>query len=127
MPSPETISLTLEELGALMTVEVAVELEPGTGLYAAADWWSANLPALGLSHTGMGIGEAIVGLAAQVREQLAFTPRGQEPPGCGPLFLKLRVAEREGRLEELLDGSAVLRNPRLERLAAAERLPDLAA
>ncbi|MFM8791605.1 MAG: hypothetical protein ACKOFX_03850, partial [Solirubrobacterales bacterium] len=82
---------------------------------------------LSFSHSGYGIGEAIVGLAAQVREQLAFTPRGQEPPGYGPLFLKLRVAEREGRLEELLDGSAVLRNPRLERLAAAERLPDLAA
>jgi len=127
MPSPETISLTLEELGALMTVEVPVELEPGTGLYSTGDWWTASMPSLDLSHSGYGIGEAIVGLAARVREQLAFTPRGQEPPGCGPLFLKLRVAEREGRLEELLDGSAVLRNPRLERLAAAERLPDLAA
>ena len=127
MSTPETISLTLEELGALMTVEVSVELEPGTGLYSTGDWWTASMPALDLSHSGYGIGEAIVGLAARVREQLAFTPRGQEPPGCGPLFLKLRVAEREGRLEELLDGSAVLRNPRLERLAAAERLPDLAA
>ena len=127
MPSPETISLTLEELGALMTVEVAVELEPGTGLYSTGDWWTANLPALGLSHTGMGIGEAIVGLAAQVRAALTETPRGEEPAGQERLYLKLRVADREGRLEELLDQSAVLLNPRLERMAAEEQLPDLAA
>lgn len=127
MSTPEKISLTIEELGALMTVEVPVELEPGTGLYAAADWWSANLPPLGLSHTGHGIGEAIVGLASLIREQLAETPRGQEPAELAPLLLKLRVADREGRLEELLDASAVLLNPRLERMAASERLPDLAA
>ena len=127
MSTPETISLTIDELGALMTVEVPVELQPGTGLYAAADWWSADLPPLGLSHTGHGIGEAIVGLAAQVREVLADTPQGEEPAGQERLYLKLRVADREGRLEELLDGSAVLLNPRLERMAAEEQLPDLAA
>lgn len=127
MSTPERISLTIEELGALMSVEVPVELQPGTGLYAAADWWSANLLPLGLSHTGMGIGEAIVGLAAQVRAVLTETPRDEEPAGQERLFLKLRVADREGRLEELLDESAVLLNPRLERMAARERLPDLAA
>ena len=127
MSTPETISLTIEELGALMSVDVEVELQPGTGLYAAADWWSANLPALGLSHTGHGIGEAIVGLAAKVREVLSFTGAGEEPAGQERLFLKLRVADREGRLEELLDQSAVLLNPRLERMAAGERMPDLAA
>jgi len=125
--TPEKISLTMEELGSLMSVEVPVELEPGTGLYAAADWWSANLPPLGLSHTGMGIGEAIVGLAAQVRAALTETPRGEDPAGQERLFLKLRVADREGRLEELLDESAVLLNPRLERMAAGARLPDMAA
>ena len=110
-----------------MTVEVPVELEPGTGLYSTGDWWTAGIPSLGLSYSGYGTDEAIVGLAAQVREQLAFTPRGQEPEGYGPLFLKLRVAEREGRLEELLDVSAVLSDPWLEQMAASEPLPDLAA
>ena len=127
MSTPETISLTIEELGALMSVEVPVELQPGTGLYAATDWWSANLPPLGLSHTGHGIGEAIAGLAMKIRGVLADTALGEEPAGHERLFLKLRVADREGRLEELLDESAVLLNPRLEEMAASERLPDLAA
>lgn len=127
MSTPEKISLTMEELGSLMSVEVPVELEPGTGLYAAADWWSANLAPLGISHTGMGIGEAIAGLAAQVRAVLTETLRGEEPSGLERLYLKLRVADREGRLEELLDQCAVLLNPRLERMAAGELPPNLAA
>lgn len=127
MSTPETISLTIRELGELMSVEVPVELQPGTGLYAATDWWSAKLPPLGLSYTGHGIGEAIAGLAMKTRGMLADTPLGEEPAGLERLFLKLRVADREGRLEELLDESAVLLNPRLEAMAASEQLPDLAA
>ena len=122
-----TISLTLDELGALMAVEVVVELEPGTGLHASADWWAAGLPALELSHTAYGASAAIFGLAGKVRALLVETPREEEPADLAPLYLKLRVADREGRLEELLDESAVLLNPRLEQMAAEEWLPDLAA